>query len=303
MPNPTTPTVPATSNLTLITSGGPTVRTKADYNRARRRAIAYGRWTPYTNAEPARRHITTYLTAGVTPHTLALLSGEDRKTITRLIHGEPTTGRAPSRRIRQSTADALLAVTVPVDQIRLGALVTSIGSRRRVQALATLGWPRPHIAATAGIADSVVDYLLVRPWVRASTAVAITGAYDRLWDLVPEQHGVRLRDARRIRRLAQQAGWARPMEWDDDRIDDPAAWPDRTGWCGRPGGAHAHARAGTPPCEACLTVPFGVECGTRRGYDEHRELGTTTCPTCRAAVNTGARERKARRRARQQAAA
>jgi hypothetical protein len=96
------------------------------------------------------------------------------------------------------------------------------------------------------------------------------------------------------------------LAWDEDGphgIDNPHGWPDWTGICGQPGGAHAHIEAGSRPCERCLDAPFGLECGSRRGYDEHRLLGTETCDPCRTAVRTAAQARKARRRARQDEAA
>jgi hypothetical protein len=63
-----------------------------------------------------------------------------------------------------------------------------------------------------------------------TTADAITRVYDELSMTVPQDDEAgrspragRIHD--RQRRLAARRGWAPPLAWDDDTIDDPAATP------------------------------------------------------------------------------
>ena len=51
----------------------------------------------------------------------------------------------------------------------------------------------------------------------AATARKVADLYDQLWD----QPGNRAKSIN----LARARGWALPLAWDDDEIDDPAATP------------------------------------------------------------------------------
>lgn len=63
--------------------------------------------------------------------------------------------------------------------------------------------------------------------VTVATRDAVRALYDELWDAIPPAAAWRERQATsRARGLAARYGWAPPMAWDDETIDDPAAVPD-----------------------------------------------------------------------------
>lgn len=90
---------------------GPCRAANRDAQRRRRRAIAYGQWQPFVDAEPIRAHVTQLAAAGLSLRRIAELSGVSRGCIDALMRGKPARGRAPSHRIRAATAARLLLVT------------------------------------------------------------------------------------------------------------------------------------------------------------------------------------------------
>jgi hypothetical protein len=97
-------------------------------------------------------------------------------------------------------------------------LVDATGTRRRLQALAAIGWPPRALAERLGIQP---DNILRRHRVRVGTARLVAAVYDQL-SMTP---GPDTRSAAAARRR----GWAPPLAWDDDSIDDPAARPHADG--------------------------------------------------------------------------
>ena len=97
-------------------------------------------------------------------------------------------------------------------------LVDAIGTARRLQALATMGYTQADLAAAMGwkgvqmVARSLKAHRVAR-----STAERVSAAYERL-SMKP---GPSPRAAKR----ARHAGWAPPLAWDEGRIDDPTAKP------------------------------------------------------------------------------
>ena len=83
------------------------------YENRRNRLKAYGQWTPYVNAAPARAHVQQLSAAGLGWRRVAEISGVPPGVISKLLYGSKT--RGPSKRIRPETEVALLAVgPVPV---------------------------------------------------------------------------------------------------------------------------------------------------------------------------------------------
>jgi len=106
--------------------------------------------------------------------------------------------------------------------------IPAAGTQRRIQALMALGWTSTDIAQVCGYRhrNSVLRVLNGqggRPcrWVERQTFRNIAAAYERLSMTLPEQTGYR----KRARTIAQSKGYAPPLAWDDDSIDDPAAKP------------------------------------------------------------------------------
>lgn len=100
--------------------------------------------------------------------------------------------------------------------------IDATGTRRRLQALAAVGVTGQRIAAQSGLSYDMVIYLRghTRKLVTIAHAATIAAAYDALWD-----KGGTDADGRRCATQALAAGYALPLEWDEDTIDDPDARP------------------------------------------------------------------------------
>jgi len=198
------------------------------YSIRRQRAIVRGDWQPWTDAGPAREHARVLRRAGLTVTNIARLAGVHQGSVYRLL-GE--NGCRPSRRLRPDTAAAILAVRPDLAVPR--GTVDATGTRRRVRALVALGWTQTQLAGQLGMQPVNLSAMLraVRgqDTVRATTAVAVRGLYDRLWNKFPAEDTPRAaRNAAAARRMARERGWPPPLAWNDDRIDDPSAKP--RGW-------------------------------------------------------------------------
>lgn len=197
----------------------------AAYERRRTRMVAYGR-SDMVDAQPVRDHVEALRRAGVGLKRVAMLSGVAHGALSRLVYGEK--GRPRSRRVRRATASAVLAVQPDGSALSPGALVDGTGTRRRLQALACLGWTVHRLQEHTGCERQRLDQAMNGGRVRRSTAVAVRDAYERLWNTRPPAttRGERSAAGRAVAR-ARRAGWAPPMAWDD--IDDPSVVPAVSG--------------------------------------------------------------------------
>jgi hypothetical protein len=93
-------------------------------------------------------------------------------------------------------------------------LVDATGTRRRLQALIAIGWPRRALAERLGTRPANI---LRQRRVRAGTARRVARVYDQL-SMTPGPDP-------RCAEAARRRGWAPPLAWDDDQIDDPRAQP------------------------------------------------------------------------------
>lgn len=108
-------------------------------------------------------------------------------------------------------AEAIVRMTWPTE-----GHVGATGTRRRLQALARIGYGLETIAAESGVGFSTLGQARTRNLaVKAGTALAVREAYERL-HMTPGD------DAQAARYAAAQ-GWCGPLAW--DRIDDPADVP------------------------------------------------------------------------------
>lgn len=202
----------------------------AEYNRQLDRRNAYGR-SDLVVADPVRSHVEQLAAAGIGLKTLARLSGVSHGSLWKLMYGkrQPDGSRVPSARIHKQTAAAVLAVRPSLGTLAGGAKIDATGTRRRVQALMVLGWSIPQIGARADVDRQVLDAVVYgrRNLVTAVRARAVCDVYDELWNTQPPTGDkFALIAANRTRRRAAAAGWAGPLAWDDDTIDDPQAAPD-----------------------------------------------------------------------------
>ena len=166
------------------------------------------------DATPARRHVEHLLAAGFTVRGIAEAAGASPSTISRLCNPDKAS-------VNRRLAARALAVTPEALRRRRNpqAFVPAIGARRRLQALLALGHRHRHCDLTARLGFSS-DRVLSHPGqlISQRTYVSVAALYVDLWDVPGPSPGT----ATRARRL----GYAPPMAWDDDAIDDPAAVAD-----------------------------------------------------------------------------
>jgi hypothetical protein len=168
------------------------------------------------DAEPLRDHVDKLYAAGMSQWDITIAAGwKSRNALADAYRRDKVTPRTMQR---------VLAVTAPPVTRRNG-YVDATASRRRLQALAVMGWPTRGIAARLGNLDAQT-YVYIQngrtKTIRRRTEQAIADLYDELWD----QRG----PAARTRSIALRKGWLPPLAWDDETIDDPAATGHGAGW-------------------------------------------------------------------------
>lgn len=200
--------------------------------RRRSTAIAYGTWAGLVDAAPARAHVQALRQQGLSVPQIARLSGVGQGTIHALVYGDPSRGRPPNSKVRTDTHRRLLAVRFQASAIPAGRRVDATGSKRRLQALATLGWPVTSLAARSGLAPRTLRRALTTTTVTAHTARTITELYNQLLARSSARRSPgEQAAAARTRTRARRAGWRGPLSWDDidNDPDEPAAFHDPTG--------------------------------------------------------------------------
>lgn len=107
-------------------------------------------------------------------------------------------------------------------------LVSSLGLRRRIQALACLGWDMYAIAREADIGRETVRQWTLHETVQRRTHERMAEAYERLsMRLPPETTRMERLNASRTRNRAARNGWAPPLAWDDiDHDEHPRGMRD-----------------------------------------------------------------------------
>lgn len=206
---------------------GPCLERDREYTRTRYRLMAYGRWQPFVDAEPARAHVRMLMTYGIGWQRTARLAGVSNGGVSRLLYGDYSRGTGHSKRVRTTTADKLCAVKPSLDNLAPSARIDGTGTRRRLQALIAIGWPQMRLA-------DLLDRERTLVWqqvrgdddVEAATARAVRDLYNQLWNVDPATRGVQQRYINQARALAAANNWAPPAAWDDDYIDSPSAEPD-----------------------------------------------------------------------------
>ncbi len=194
----------------------------SEYNLNRERAIAYGTWNPWTPAEPVRQHVRTLQACGLGLRRIADAAGVNRKTLQALLGGRPARGTGPQEKLRAAIAAAILAVEPTLDLLGDKTVIDGSGTRRRIQALVTIGWSQAKLAERLGWEPGNLSALLRRDRTVAATARAVRALFDELWDQAPPEAGHRDKiGASRARAHARAAGWQPPQAWDDDLIDVP----------------------------------------------------------------------------------
>jgi lambda repressor-like predicted transcriptional regulator len=160
----------------------------------------------YLSAHPVIQHIHTLKKRGWTNPEIADTADVDRRTIHNVLHGEVAT-------VHQRTARAILALR-PDDAPNR---VPAIGTRRRLEALAVMGWPMAHIGAEAGIRGTQVTEIVVGRRKRIPREQA--QAVERIF----RERALKAGPSKRTRTIALRNGWVTALAWDD--IDNPDEKP------------------------------------------------------------------------------
>lgn len=98
------------------------------------------------------------------------------------------------------------------------SLVSAVGTTRRIRALYALGWSSDHIAEACGMSANAVRVTTRNSKVTRDKEQRIRKAYDQL--------SMKVGPHRHLASMARNLGYAPPLAWDDDHIDDPSARPD-----------------------------------------------------------------------------
>lgn len=178
------------------------------WKRDRERGI-----TRNVDAGPVRDHIEALIASGLTTGNIAVIAGIPS-------HRQIIAMRDPARRfIRRATAERILAIQprqLPENaDPDCETFVDAEPSRRRIRALLALGWTHDRMWTDYGIRTRVTLHQK-SPRVTWRTHVRIRDMYDDL-SMTPGP-------SKRSRDRAQRLGYLPPLAWDDDAIDDVAAW-------------------------------------------------------------------------------
>lgn len=193
-------------------------------NQARRLAHANGTWDKFIDAEPVRQHLLKLHAAGITIYRVATLAGMDRASIRMFTQHGYNNNESRRRRVTPEIAARILALDI--NEIT-PTKVDVTGSRRRVQALAAIGWPTERVASYAGLSPRNISTLLQQPMIMASTAQAIATTYDKLRHQSARRNGISKNIANRARNRAAAKRWPPPKYWDETgAIDDPHFTPE-----------------------------------------------------------------------------
>lgn len=159
----------------------------------------------------ALAHIEWLIGQGFNCTAISVAAGVDRGTILNIKSGKNSL-------VKRTTEKKILAVmpeTIYARPDRRG-YVPAVGAVRRIRALMTMGWRYRDLSPRLGFpAEKVGEGA---GWIGRHKHEAIVKLYDELWDTPgPAAKGS-------IKKLLNR-GWHKPMAWDDDTIDDPAAEP------------------------------------------------------------------------------
>lgn len=167
-----------------------------------------------TGPERAQAHVQALIAQhGVSVRSIGEVAGTGPAIISDL-------NRGIRRGMMKETEAKILAVTPAAIFSRPNqtGYVPSIGARRRLQALLVMGWRHQDLSPRLGFRTGTLNHQ-AGEWISQRKHDAVKELYAQLWNVKGPA------TALSVRRIAK-AGYAPPLAWDDDTIDDPAATPD-----------------------------------------------------------------------------
>jgi transcriptional regulator with XRE-family HTH domain len=192
----------------------------ACYKKRRYRDVGYGRWeTTVVPAAETAAHLEALRAAGISYERTAELTGLYATTVRGVAQ---RFRRNPNAQVSRMVADSIqrLQLSKPLDYVEDGAQVPLFGVTRRLQALARLGYTSDDLGARLNMTPPHLRRLArggLHMTVRADTFKKVAALYDQLWDRPGPSRTTADRSAAK--------GWALPLCWNDDTIDDPSAKP------------------------------------------------------------------------------
>ncbi|MEU9806247.1 DNA-binding protein [Mycobacterium sp. NPDC050853] len=167
----------------------------------------------YVDSAPVRARLTLLHAAGYSWAHIAELADLSEHGVRLIRDGEYDS-------VRMHSAKAILTIPIP-GRFDGSGYVSTVGTVRRLQALAAIGWSFDALAKMMGTHRNVLLSLLKRERMLARRAREIAELFTRL-HLTPGP-------SEKARRHARGNGWPVPFAWDEDTIDDPSATPDLGG--------------------------------------------------------------------------
>jgi AraC-like DNA-binding protein len=187
--------------------------------RAVHRAQTFGRWRPFVDAAPVRDHIRALRVAGIGVEQIAMLAGISTSHV-RELAGPGHKDNPGIRRVRPETAQRVLRIRVDQANRAPRSYVGATGTRRRLQALIAVGWPRDELAARLGRSSASLRRTMLSGSVTAQTAQDVSALFGQLWNLRHPQSTCDERAAAEAARaFAAERGWLPPLAWDDIDTD------------------------------------------------------------------------------------
>ncbi len=235
-------------------------RWKLDHERGLKRLVPAG---------PVVAHVAELEAAGFSRRSVAAAAGTSSSGVYNLMTGRSAT-------MQSRIAAQLMAVTPASIMARRDAdgFVLAIGARRRIRALLALGWTHAHITAAAGGPLSAVTLNQTGEWITRATHDAYRAAYAEL--------SMRPGPSAKTRGRAAKAGYAPPLAWDDDALDDPTApEPARSAASARPSATERLdewlelVRGGEEPARAAARAGYTAVDGIDAVRDHATRVGHT----------------------------
>jgi hypothetical protein len=176
-----------------------------DYAQLRKR---YNGSATIVPPDRAMAHVGRLRAAGVPDSTILRAAGLSENFLRGMAHR--------TRGILSTTEARILAVHPGV---HVQYLVPALGTTRRLRALGAMGWTLADVEARTPLAKKTLSLLMAgaQQCVTREGAEHIARVYDQLC--------MRRGPSERARLLARRKGWAPPLAWDEDDLDDPSAEP------------------------------------------------------------------------------